>query len=47
MKKKSQLITKEELSASDFGVEVFFNLKNKQLLQVSADDWKDLDAVCE
>lgn len=45
--KDSVEIAPVELSASDFGVEVFFNLKNKQLLQVSADDWEDLDAVCE
>ena len=35
-----------ELSSSDFGVDVIFNLKNKQLLKVDESDWKDLDHIC-
>ena len=44
--KDSVEISPVELSASDFGVEVFFNLRNKQLLSVDPIDWKDIDQVC-
>ena len=44
--KDSVEISPVELSASDFGVEVFFNLRNKQLLKVDPTDWKDIDQVC-
>lgn len=44
--KDSVDISPVELSASDFGVEVFFNLRNKQLLRVDPIDWKDIDKVC-
>lgn len=35
-----------ELNLNNFGVEVFFNLKNKQSLIVDANDWKDIDGIC-
>ncbi|WP_418124221.1 hypothetical protein ACNFU2_06415 [Chryseobacterium sp. PTM-20240506] len=35
-----------ELSSSDFGVDVLFSLKNKQILKVDTNDWKDLDQIC-
>lgn len=44
--KDSVEISPVELSASDFGVEVFFNLQNKQLLKVDPSDWKDIEKVC-
>lgn len=44
--KDSIEISPVELSASDFGVEVFFNLRNKQLLRVNPTDWKDIEKVC-
>ncbi len=44
--KDSIEISPVELSASDFGVEVFFNLRNKQLLRVDPADWKDIEKVC-
>ncbi|MDR2205750.1 MAG: hypothetical protein LBE36_06320 [Flavobacteriaceae bacterium] len=45
--KDSVVINPVELSANDFGVEVFFNLKNKQLLKVNIEDWQDIDSVCQ
>jgi len=36
----------ELATATDFGVEVFFNLKNKQLLHLDPKDWKDIEKVC-
>jgi len=44
--KDSVDISPVELSATDFGVEVFFNLKNKQLLHLDPKDWKDIEKVC-
>ncbi len=44
--KDSVEINPVELSAAEFGVEVFFNLKNKQLLKVDPSDWNDIDTVC-
>lgn len=35
-----------ELSLNNFGVDVFFNLKNKQSMKVDVNDWKDLEKVC-
>lgn len=36
-----------ELSASDFGVDVLFSIKNKQILKVDSEDWNDLDHICK
>lgn len=44
--KDSVEITPVELSGNEFGVDVTFNLKNKQILSVSPEDWKDIDNVC-
>ena len=44
--KDSVTITEVELSGNEFGVDVTFNLKNKQLLQLDPDDWQDVDSVC-
>lgn len=44
--KESVEINPVELSANDFGVEVFFSLKNKQLLKIEPSDWKDIDTIC-
>lgn len=44
--KESVEINPVELSGSEFGVEVTFNLKNKQSLKVLTEDWKDIDKVC-
>lgn len=35
-----------ELSASNFGVDVFFSIKNKQDMTVLLDDWQDLTEIC-
>lgn len=44
--KDSVQINPVELSANDFGVEVFFNFKNKQPLAVDMADWKDITQIC-
>jgi hypothetical protein len=44
--KDSVVINPVELSGNDFGVEVFFHLKNKQPLKLDIDDWKDIESVC-
>ena len=44
--KDSVEISAVELSATDFGVEIFFSLKNKQLLIMHTEDWKDIPHVC-
>lgn len=44
--KDSVRILPVELSNSSFGVEVYFNLKNKQSLTVNVNDWNDVDGVC-
>ena len=44
--KESVEISPVELSRDEFGVEVTFNLKNKQLLQVHQEDWKDIPHEC-
>lgn len=44
--KESVEISPVELSRDEFGVEVTFNLKNKQLLQVHVEDWKDIPHEC-
>ena len=44
--KDSVEITPAELDFNNFGVSVSFNIKNKQLLSVNKDDWKDVDQVC-
>lgn len=44
--KDSVEIKPVELSSSDFGVDVIFNLKNKQILKIDTADWKDLDHIC-
>lgn len=44
--KDSVRILPVELSNNSFGVEVFFNLKNKQSLTVDVNDWNDIDTVC-
>lgn len=36
-----------ELSNNDFGVDVLFSLKNKQVLKVDPADWKDLNHICK
>lgn len=45
-RKESVEINTVELSANDFGVEVFLNLDNKQKLFVNPEDWKDIDKIC-
>lgn len=45
--KDSVVIAPLELSGNEFGVDVTFNLKNKQLLIVSEEDWKDLGSICK
>lgn len=45
--KDSVEIKPVELSAGDFGVDVLFNLKNKQPLKVDFADWKDLEDICQ
>ncbi len=44
--KDSVEITPVELSGSEFGVDVQFNLKNKQNLKIDEADWKDIDNIC-
>lgn len=44
--KDSVKIMPVELSGNEFGVDVTFNLKNKQLLTVSPEDWNDIENVC-
>lgn len=44
--KASVQINPVELSANDFGVEVFFNIKNPQSLKVDLADWKDITSIC-
>ena len=44
--KESVEVSPVELSGNEFGVEVTFNLKNKQLLQVHVEDWKDIPHEC-
>lgn len=44
--KESVDIVPVELSNDEFGVEVTFSLKNKQLLQVHQEDWKDILPEC-
>lgn len=44
--KESVKIDPVELSGNEFGVEVTFNLKNKQLLQIHQEDWKDILPEC-
>lgn len=44
--KDSVVINPVELSGNDFGVEVFFNFKNKQPLKIELNDWKDIDKIC-
>lgn len=44
--KESVEINTVELSGNEFGVEVFFNFRNKQLIQVSPGDWLDIEQVC-
>jgi hypothetical protein len=44
--KDSVEISPVELSGNEFGVEVTFSLKNKQLLSVSPEDLKDVESVC-
>ena len=44
--KDSIEITAVELSTTDFGVEIFFSLRNKQLLRVHTEDWKDFLHEC-
>lgn len=45
--KDSVEINPVELSAGDFGVDVLFNIKNKQVLKVDPADWKDMDHLCQ
>lgn len=35
-----------ELSRSDFGAEVTFDIKNSQSLKLDPDDWKDITTIC-
>lgn len=35
-----------ELTRSDFGVEVTFDLKNSQSLKLDPEDWKDITTIC-
>lgn len=44
--KESVDIQSLELSGNEFGVEVTFNLRNKQLLLVHQEDWKDILHEC-
>ena len=44
--KDSVVINPVELTGNDFGVEVFFNFKNKQPLKVELEDWKDINKIC-
>ena len=44
--KDSVQINPVELSANEFGVEVFFNLKNPQSLRVNVSDWDDIATIC-
>lgn len=45
--KESVQILPVELSNTSFGVEVFFSLRNKQSLSLIAEDWKDINSVCD
>ena len=45
--KDSVEINPVELSAGEFGVDVLFNFKNKQLLKVNPEDWKDINSICQ
>lgn len=45
--KESVEIKPVELSASEYGVDVLFNIKNKQSLKVDSTDWKDINEVCQ
>lgn len=44
--KDSVEISAVELSATDFGVEIFFSIQNKQLLIMHTEDWKDIPYEC-
>ena len=44
--KDSVEIKPVELSSSDFGVDVIFSLRIKQILNVDVSDWKDLNHIC-
>lgn len=44
--KDSVEINPVELSGGEVGVDVLFNLKNKQLLKVDVGDWNDLSDIC-
>ncbi len=44
--KDSVRVLPVELSSQSYGVEVFFNFKNPQSLEVVPDDWEDIDSVC-
>ena len=46
LQKESITIEPVELSQSDFGVEVTFDLKNGQSLKLDPDDWKDINTIC-
>lgn len=43
--KGSVEITPVELSANDFGVEVFFDLKSPQSLSIELQDWDDFTKI--
>lgn len=44
--KESVQINPVELSANDFGVEVFFHFRNFQPMKVDLADWKDITKIC-
>lgn len=46
LQKDSINIEPVELSRSDFGVEVTFDLKNSQTLTLDPADWKDITNIC-
>lgn len=45
--KDSVEINPVELSSNDFGVDVIFNIKNKQILKLDPADWKDMNYLCK
>lgn len=46
LQKESITVEPVELSRSDFGVEVTFDLKNGQSLKLDSTDWKDINTIC-